>query len=402
MTRPFTGADRAALVARQRQGFGLDQAFYVDEALFDADRARIFLADWHFAAHQSELPAPGDYVRFDLLGESVIVLRGEDGDIRAFANVCRHRGARLCAEASGHARRLTCPYHAWSYGLDGALLHARQLDPAIDRTTLGLKPVAVEVFEGLVYVSLADRPTSFDALREELTPLVRPFGLARTKVAARRSYPVAANWKLLVENYNECYHCTAAHPEFSRSHVIHLTADRAQPLNDNLADRAAAAGLTTDPLDRIGRAAPAGSPDYTYTRYALFDGYLTGSEDGQPLAPLLGDVRAHDGGASDVYVGLLNPMLVYADHAVIYRFVPIDATHSLQLVYWLVHEDAEAGRDYDLARLTWLWDVTTEADKRIIEANQLGIASRFYEPGPLVEMETWTARFHEAYLARLA
>ncbi len=401
MTRHFGKADIAALLARHRAGHTLDQPFYTDPAIFEVDAARVFFRDWHYAGHVSEIPAAGDYLLFEMLGESVIVLRDDAGAIRAFANVCRHRGARLCSAASGHVRRFTCPYHAWSYGLDGALVHARQLDPAIDRTALGLKPVATEVFEGLIYLSFADTPTSFDALRAELTPHVRAFDLARTKVAARRSYPVQANWKLLVENYNECYHCTAAHPEFARSHVIHMSADRAAPHNAALAARAAAAGLSVTTLDRIGAAAPAGSPDYSYNRYALFDGYQTGSEDGKPLAPLLGDVKACDGGASDVYVGILNPMLVYCDHAVIYRFVPIDATTSLQEVIWLVHEDAEEGRDYDAARLTWLWDVTTEADKRIIEANQQGVASRFYEPGPLVEMESYTRRFHDAYLARM-
>ncbi|TNF64810.1 MAG: aromatic ring-hydroxylating dioxygenase subunit alpha [Rhodobacteraceae bacterium] len=401
MTRLLTASDIATLVARHQDGRTLAQDFYMAPQVFTADRERIFFRDWHLAGHVSEIPDTGDYLLFDMLGESVVVLRDDAGAVRAFANVCRHRGARLCSQQTGHVRRLTCPYHAWSYGLDGALVHARQLDAGEDRSALGLKPVAVEVFEGLIYVSLSDRPAGFDALRAELTPHVRPFGLARTKIAARRSYPVQANWKLLVENYNECYHCTAAHPEFARSHATHMTADRVAPLNAALAARSAQAGLSTAHIDRIGLAAPAGSPDYAYNRYALFDGYQTGSADGEPLAPLLGDIQAYDGGASDIYVGMLNPMLVYCDHAILYRFIPTGPLTCIQEILWLVHEDAVEGRDYDTDRLTWLWHVTTEADKRIIEANQQGVASRFYEPGPLVEMESYTRRFHDAYLARM-
>ncbi|WP_050928188.1 aromatic ring-hydroxylating oxygenase subunit alpha [Aestuariivita boseongensis] len=402
MTTAFEKPDLGRLIASQVPGRSLDQAFYLSPGVFAADTARIFHQDWHLAGHISELPEPGNYLLFDMLGESVIVVRGQDGALHAHANVCRHRGSRLCLEPRGSVKRFTCPYHAWSYEVDGQLFNARQLDAGEDRDALSLKPVAVELFEGLIYVSLSDQPASFAALREELTPHVRPFGMARTKIAHRRTYPVKANWKLLVENYNECYHCSGAHPEFSRSHSIHMTSDRVAPLNDDLQARAAAIGASAVTLDRSTTHAPDGSPDYSYNRYALFDGFQTGSEDGQPVAPLLGDLTGYDGGASDVYVGILNPMLVYCDHAVLYRFVPVDLHHSVQEIIWLVHEDAEEGRDYDLGRLTWLWDVTTEADKRIIEANQEGIGSRYYEPGPLVEMEQYTRRFLETYLARLA
>ena len=401
MTTPFAQADLSALVARQQSGRALDQDFYLDPGVFAVDTARIFHQEWHFAGHLSEIANPGDYLLFEMLGESVIVVRSDDGSVHAHANVCRHRGSRLCIEPRGSVRRFTCPYHAWSYQLDGRLFHARQLDESEDRSTLALKPVAVELFEGLIFVSLAKRPARFDKLRAELTPHVRPFGLERTRIAHRQSYPVQANWKLLVENYNECYHCTAAHPEFARSHSIHMTADRVAPLTAALAARSAAIGASTEAIDRIGADAPEDSLDYAYNRYALFDGYQTGSADGEPLAPLLGDLTGYDGGASDVYVGILNPMLVYCDHAVIYRFLPVDLHHSVQEIIWLVHEDAVEGRDYDLERLTWLWDVTTEADKRIIEANQDGIRSQYYEPGPLVDMERYTRRFLDAYLERL-
>ena len=393
--------DIATLVKTQKKGFALTQPFYLSDAVFEKDVDSFFYQDWQMAGHVSEIPQAGDYFLFEMMKESVIIVRGKDGTVHALANVCRHRGSRVCIEPRGNTKRFTCPYHAWAFNLDGSLFNARMLDEDHDRSKLGLKHVAVEVFHGLIYVSFSDAPASFDKLRADLDPVLAPFALERTKIAYRESYPVRANWKLLVENYNECYHCTAAHPEFARSHVTHMAAERVEPLNAEMQARSKLAGVPTDYFDCIGSARPKGSPDYACNRYSLFDGYLTGSEDGAPLAPLLGKVKAYDSGASDVYVGILNPMLIYCDHALIYRFIPVDKDTSIQEIIWLVHEDASEGTDYDLDRLKWLWDVTTIADKRIIEKNQEGVNSRFYEPGPFVSMEAYTQRFIEAYLTTL-
>jgi Rieske 2Fe-2S family protein len=402
MERMEQDRDIAALIAAHPEGYALAQPFYKSDGVFARDVEAFFFEEWQLAGHISELAQEGDYFLFEMMNESIIIVRGKENTVHALANVCRHRGSRVCIEPRGNTKRFTCPYHAWAFNLDGSLFNARMLDPDHDRSKLGLKPIAVEVFHGLIYVSLSQTPASFDQLRADLDPIIAPFGLERTKIACRESYPVRANWKLLVENYNECYHCTAAHPEFARSHAIHMDAARVAPLNAQMQARSKAAGASTAYLDCIGAKRPGGSPDYAYNRYSLFDGFLTGSEDGMPLAPLLGDLTAYDGGASDVYVGILNPMLVYCDHALIYRFIPIDKDNSVQEIIWLVHEDAQEGTDYDLDRLKWLWDVTTIADKRIIEKNQEGVNSRFYEPGPFVGMEAYTQRFIEAYLTTLA
>ncbi|MDF1727028.1 MAG: aromatic ring-hydroxylating dioxygenase subunit alpha [Sulfitobacter sp.] len=386
--------DLDSLLATQRPGHAMPQAFYRSDAVWEADKEAVFGREWMLAGHISELPRSGDYLLFDILDESVIVCR--DGDrVRAFANVCRHRGSRLCREPSGNLRRFTCPYHAWAYGLDGSLVRARLLEKGHD--DLSLHAVAVEVLEGLIYVSLADDPPDFATLRATLTPLLTPFGLARTRIAHREQYPVQANWKLLIENYNECYHCSAAHPEFSRSHAIHLPDARVEPLNAAMAAKSAACGAPTALVEEIGT----GGVDHAYNRYALFDGFATGSEDGQPLAPRLGGLTGFDGGASDAYVGILNPMLIYCDHAVLYRFLPQDRDTCIQEIIWLVQEDAVEGRDYDRDRLTWLWDVTTRADKRIVEDNAAGIAGRHYRPGPLTIMERYVERFIIGYQAKL-
>ena len=390
--------DLRLLAARHKPGYALEQAFYQSEAVFQRDLDKVFYHEWQLAGHISEIPEVGDYFLFEMMEESVIITQGSDGEIHALANVCRHRGSRVCLEPRGNTKRFTCPYHAWIFNLDGSLFNARMLDKDADKSALGLKRLALEVFHGMIFVSLAENPNSFDRIRQDLDQILQPFGLARTKIAHRVQYPVKANWKLLVENYNECYHCTAAHPEFSRSHATHMSSERVQPLNEAMAARAKDCGVPTDFIDRIAVNRLPGSPDYAYNRYSLFEGYLTGSEDGKALAPLLGDLTGYDSGASDLYVGILNPMLIYCDHAVLYRFIPVDKDNSIQEILWLVHEEAQEGSDYDLERLIWLWDVTTESDKTIIEKNQEGVNSRFYEPGPFVEMETYSKRFVDSYL----
>jgi Rieske 2Fe-2S family protein len=360
------------------------------------------MPEWHFAGHVTDIPEPGDFILFELLEESVILCRDETGRVQALANVCRHRGSRVCLEQGGKARRFSCPYHAWTYNLDGSLFSARMMGADFDKASNGLKPVPVEIFAGMIFVSFASEPSSFDALRGELDALMAPFGLDRTRIAHRESYPVAANWKLLVENYNECYHCAPAHPEFARTHPTHMDADRVKPFNEAMLPRANELGIPTDTVDRVGDLCPPGSVDFTFSRHSLYDGYLTGSQSGQPVAPLLGELKGYDGGACDLYVGIFNPMLVYCDHAVIYRFIPVDKDNSIQEIIWLVREDAVEGQDYDKAELTWLWDVTTIADKLIIEKNQEGVRSRYYEPGQLAGMEAYTRRFLDLYAARLS
>ena len=390
-----------ALALRQRPGLTLERPFYCDPAVFEREVERLFLRDWLYAGHASELPQPGSYLVYDIAGESVIVARDAGGSLRAMVNVCRHRGSRVCSEASGRARRFVCPYHGWTYGLDGALVRARGMPPDFDAGAHSLRPLALEEFHGMVFVSFAEGPASFDPVRRELDTLLAPFGLDQTRVAAQRRYPVEANWKLVLENFEECYHCAPAHPEFARSHSIKAPRGTYPELWEALAGRCARAGTWAGIEKAPDWLAEPDGPFYYYDRYPLFDGYLTGSEDGRPLAPLLGRVRAFDGGASDGQMGLLCYWLIYSDHGVIYRFTPEDMDHTVMDIVWLVSRDAAEGRDYDLERLTWLWHVTTEADKRIIERNQQGVRSRFYRPGPYAPMEWASRHFVEWYLLRM-
>ena len=263
------------------------------------------------------------------------------------------------------------------------------------RRQYGLHRCAVEVFHGFIFASFAPRPASLEGLRRDLDAALAPFGLARCKVAVQRTYPVRANWKLVLENFMECYHCAPAHPEFAQSHAIKLPPGSYPELEEALRARST---LVTDVIANKYPTDPAGGFIYYYDRYPLFEGYSTGSEDGKPVAPLLGDIQQFDGGASNGSYGLLCYTLVYSDHCVVYRFTPRSVAETEMDIVWLVDGDAREGADYDLDRLTWLWHVTTEADQAIIERNQRGVQSRFYQPGPYAPMERHVAGFVEWYL----
>ena len=389
------------LIDGQRDRYSLARAFYTDPDIYERDIERIFLRSWLYAGHQSEIPNPGDWFLFDFAGESVIVARGLDGAIRAMLNVCRHRGSRVCLERSGCSKRLICRYHGWTYDLDGKLAGASRMKNDFDMSGIGLKRIHVELLDGLIYLNFADQPAAFGAVRDGLADCLRPYDLANARVAHRQVYPIAANWKLAVENYCECYHCAPAHPEYSRGHSLAHQGVRAGALYDAVMARAGACGLSDRTVNHLFLKAPGFGADYGYDRYPLIREHVTGSDDGRPVAPLLGSIRDYDGGATDLQVGPVMFGLMYCDHVVLYRFTPVTMDRTECDITWLVRGDAVEGRDYDRDRLTWLWDVTTQADRAIIERNQQGVNSRYYVPGPLSSMEEYAWSFISWYLETL-
>jgi phenylpropionate dioxygenase-like ring-hydroxylating dioxygenase large terminal subunit len=390
-------------IGAQRAGYALGEPFYRDAAFFECEMERLLLRHWHCAGHDSELRAPGDFLTVEVCGESLIIVRAADLTVRALLNVCRHRGSRVCSERAGHARGgvFTCPYHAWSYNLDGSLRAAREMPADFERASHGLKAVHARVLEGLIFVSLAERPLGLAHVEAVLAGSARVYGWAEAKVAHRETYAVNANWKLAVENYMECYHCAPAHREYSRFHLYARPAALNREADERVRRRARELGVAIVEADHWGLNARPGEEAADSLRSALSEGAVTGSEDGRALAPLMGQFDDFDGGVTFFDVGLTSNFLAYPDHGLIYRFVPRSVDRTDMEVIWLVRGDARAGVDYDIERLTWLWKVTSIADKRIVELNQQGINSRYYEPGPYSEMEQHTRRFSEWILAEL-
>ena len=385
------------LAAAHQPGFSLDNTFYCSPEIFARDLEFIFMRSWLYVGHVSQIPSHGDFFLFELAAESVIVVRDELDAVHALANVCRHRGSRVCRESQGNAKTFVCGYHGWVYSLNGELRSKRHMPAGFDPSRYGLKRLTVRVFEGLIFINFSDAPVDFDAATAELSRLARPLGLAGTKVAARINYPVCANWKLALENYLECYHCSPAHPEYARVHSLRLPNAQLEVLRRQFYAQDNVNGLSNEQLNESYKSIEGGTDVY-YSRSPLSGGALTGSEDGKPVAPLLGELVEFDGGSIDLSIGLVTYLLVYNDHAVVYRFTPRDVQVSDMEVTWLVRGDALEGVDYDLDRLTWMWDVTSKADKRIINDNQAGVNSRFYEPGPFSEMESAPNEFVQWYL----
>jgi Rieske 2Fe-2S family protein len=374
----------AALLTAHRPGYSLEQAFYADSGLFARDMDML-TGRWLCVGHVGELPTAGDWLVAEIGRESAIVTRDAGGEIRAMANVCRHRGSRICTKPHGHAMALTCPYHGWSYRLDGRLRRAPEMAEGFDPAAHGLAQLPVQVIGGLIFLSFADNPPAIDTAAEALATMTGRYGWDTARIGARKTFTVAANWKLALENYHECYHCAGSHPEFSLLHPL------SRPGNRRIGERDVESWPAT----------PNGQEVFRVMHSSLADGVQTGSRDGKALAPPM-VATGSEPECVFAELGFLSAFLAYPDHGVIYRFIPRETLRTEIEVIWLVRGDAEAGRDYDTEALTWLWDVTSIADKTIIENNQAGVLSRAYRPGPFSKMEPATRLYVERYVAEIA
>lgn len=387
-----------ALIDHQPERMSLEQAFYTDPDIYQRDVEAVYLRSWLYAGHLSEIPNTGDWFLFEMAGESVIIVRKDKHNVSALLNVCRHRGSIICGAKRGCSRHFVCRYHGWSYDLDGYLHSAAHMPEGFDKSAVRLGKIHVEILEGMIFINFAGRPAAFDPVREDLGSCLRPYRIDKAKVAHRQSYFIKANWKLSVENYTECYHCAPSHPEYTRGHALAKPGARASDEMQQIMARAIQCGLSERAVNRVYLDEPGFGTGYAFERYPMWRGHVTGSDDGKPVAPLMGEIRAYDGGATDFQVGPVSFALAYCDYIVIYRFTPVSLGESECDITWLVDGGAVEGKDYDKTRLTWLWDVTTKADKRIIENNAAGVRSRYYEPGPYSTMEEYTWKFTSWYL----
>ena len=391
--------DLAAILDSRRDGRGMPRAFYQIAALYDAELRNIWHRGWLFAGFAFEIPNPGDFLTLTVDGTPVLVIRDDDGTVRAFHNVCRHRGTQLCREDNGHLRAIVCPYHSWTYSRGGALIACHGMHDGVDKSTLGLKPLHAEVVTGFIYVSLAATPLAFEALRLRFVQAGTPQGFDRARIAKSIEYDVDANWKLVWENNRECYHCAARHPQYAKANFDIYEEEH---VSDAIRQKIAAAiARTQSQWDVPGDAAthPKGGlatfpdPDhdlwYTCNRTALAEGFDTESMDGKRVAPLMGEYR-------DANVGVLRMrslpnfwLHASCDHAVVTRMLPAGLHKTRMRSTWLVHEDAREGADYELDRLLPFWHTTNEQDWEICKWQQKGVDSIGFEPGPLSQRKEY-------------
>ncbi len=392
---------------RQTPGVAMHPYFYQSQITFEIELNQILFKSWLYAGHDSQIPQPGDFMQYRLGRDAIIICRDLDGKLHALANTCRHRGARVCEDQSGACEVFTCPYHGWVYNLDGSLRFAREMDEShvFDPSLRGLKQIRLLEFEGLIFINCDPDAEDFQADLSTITPMLKSYDLPNAEVAASHTYTIEANWKLALENYVECYHCATLHPAYAKLHTLSEPHEHVKDINHAMLARTeretGLAELTGDASSFYQQAHCEGGGVY-YSRYALYDGYVTGSKDGTPLAPLMGRYKGYDGGAGDFGLGPLCFMLGYPDHCVLYRFTPRAMASTDMDVVWLVRGDAVEGQDYNTNELTWLWHQTTLEDMRIVRQTAEGVNSHFFEPGRFhPELESFALEFIDWYLDRL-
>lgn len=349
----------------------LPQHYYTDPRTFQAEMERFYFQSWVAAGRAPEIPAAGDYFLREIGGESIIVTRGADGTIRAFFNVCRHRGTRICTTAEGRfPGSIQCGYHGWTYGLDGRLIGAPHMDqPGFCREDFPLHAVQADVWDGHIFVSLDPQRKP---LREQLGDLETKFARWKTadlRMAARRCYQVKCNWKLLIVNYNECLHCPILHPLLNRM-THYLSGENDQPSGAYIG----------------------GSMD-------LRSGVQTMSVHGQRARACLPGL---EGQALDhvlyytVYPNLF--LSLHPDYVMTHTLWPRAVDETEVICEWHFHPEEMKRADFDSSDAVEFWDTTNREDWRICELSQLGIASRAYRPGPYSPLEGLPKAFDEMIL----
>jgi glycine betaine catabolism A len=354
---------------------------YVDETIFTLEQEKIFERMWFCAVRAADLPSPGAYKTVQVGRESLILSRSSTGEIRAFYNVCRHRGARICTEESGEVKRtFKCTYHAWAYDLDGKLAAAPNLVnmPDIDRTEFGLRQVATREWLGYVWVCLAEEPPSFEAtvLREVVDRLgdvesLDHYQAAALTVGRRIVYDVRANWKLIVENFMECYHCATIHPEltevlpeFVSGYAAQYYVGHGAQFGDKIS------GFTVDGSEGVDRI-PTISEDQDRRYYAI------------TVKP-------------QVFVNMV------PDHVIVHRMFPMAADRTVIECDWLYLPEVVA-QGKDVSRSVELFDRVNRQDFDACERTQPSMNSRMYAAGGvLVPSEHHIAAFHEWWQGQLA
>jgi glycine betaine catabolism A len=360
----------------------LPRDFYVHSDYFTQELHSLWYREWLFIGHECELANDGAYLTVTVGEYAILVLRDGGGKFRAFNNLCRQCGSRLCAGERGAAFELKCRYHRWTYRLDGTLLATRERNADTNCAERALKPLHCRALAGYIFVCLATQAPDFDAFARAAEPYLLPHHLRDAKVAFESTIVENANWKLVWENNRECYHCAVNHPELCRTFpstptVMGLDGAISNPRIATAWEQWEKLGLASQfKLDASGQS--------RLMRMPLVEGMVSFTVDGGPASrrPLSDSVTATDVGSLLMfhYPSTWNHIL--GDHATTFRLLPLSATETQLTTKWLVHRDAREGLDYEVARLTQVWRATNEQDQRVCQENQLGVNSPSYEPAP--------------------
>ena len=344
----------------------LGREFYFSEDIFAREKERIFCREWVCAGREEDLITPGDYLVVGVAGESILVVRTREGTLAAHYNVCRHRGSRLVPEGSSGSLggTIRCPYHSWTYALDGALRTAPYLDEdgGFTRTSLGLHPVGIETWGGFFFLNLTPAEASsrnYGLLTQlgEVPDRLRRYPLAQLRAGRRIEYKVEANWKVLLENYNECYHCGPVHPELCR--LVPAFKQRG--------------GSELD----WERGIPHREGAWTFTE--------SGTSSRRPFEGLNDDERIRHKGEL-IYPNFM--ISLSADHVTAYSLWPEGPGRTRVVCDFLFHPSEIQLPDFNPADAVDFWDLVNRQDWAICENVQRGMQSRVFQHGYYAPMES--------------
>jgi Rieske 2Fe-2S family protein len=367
VTMPFTAAELREVLLDFGHSRMLPPVAYTSERVLAFELERLFAGSWVCAGRAEDLKEPGSHRALEVGNVGVLVVRGEDGELRAFANVCRHRGHELLAAGTtACAGTIVCPYHAWSYRLDGSLRAAPGFRdvPGFEPGEHGLARLPLEVWHGFVMVSCSDRAGPLDDHVGALEDLVAPYRPERLVVMASHEYLVAANWKVVCENYHECYHCPLIHPELCK------VSPPSSGENYDLPGAWVGGSMTL--------------------REHAVTMSLDGQSRGVPIEGLEGErLRRVE------YLHLLPNLLLslHPDYLMTHQVQPLGATGCRITCSWYFPPEAVDRPGFDPSYAVAFWDRTNRQDWAACESVQRGLANPYFRPGPLAPGEDAVYRF---------
>jgi glycine betaine catabolism A len=353
----------------------LPRRYYVAPEIFAEEGEKIFAGGWLCVGREERIPNPGDYVLQQVGTESIIVLRDQAGTVRAYYNVCRHRGTRLCEEHTGRfSETIQCPYHAWTYSLDGRLIGAPSSGDieGFTKSDYPLYSVAVQRWEGFVFINLAPKPEPFALAYQALIGRFDRFNLASLSLGKTVEYDVKANWKLLFQNYSECYHCGPVHPTLAK-----LTPPTSGE-ND----------LVAGPV--------------TGGFMVINQGHQSLTMSGRSCGVTVGDLPDEDLNRVYYYTIFPNMLLsLHPDYVMFHTLWPEAPDRTRIFCSWLFHPETLSNPAHDPEDGIAFWDMTNRQDWHICEQSQLGVQSRAYQPGPYSKRESLSVQFDREVLRAL-
>ncbi|WP_417526805.1 aromatic ring-hydroxylating oxygenase subunit alpha [Marinomonas shanghaiensis] len=377
------------LLEKRASNYSLDAPLYNDPHMFRIDMEEVFQKEWLFVGMTSEIPKKGDYFTVEIGQNPVLIVRDAEGKVNAFHNTCRHRGSVICTEHRGKVANLVCPYHQWTYDLKGNLLFAgTEMNKNFDMKQHGLKSAFCKTGGGFIFVCLGKTAPDdgFDDFLATLDEYMEPYDVENTKLAVESTMYERANWKLVLENNRECYHCAGSHPELLNTLLEWDDTEDPRAPQDFLDHyHAQAAQWDAEGIPHKHKSFGAVQRN-RIVRMPLKKGTKVMTIDGSSACSLpLGRIKNRELGSMRILHLPNSWNHMQSDHFIVFRVLPISAQESIVTSKWFVHKDAVEGIDYDTDTLRKVWDATNEQDKVLGERNQLGINSIGYQPGPYSE-----------------